>query len=175
MEKAVIVLKFGTSTKNSINDEAELYMVFSPDITIILLELLKEIVVNVISYVYNNKLYVRLLKYLYGLKQSSKKFHDYLRSWLASIGYSPSRVDVCLYIKRNKSSVSYLTTHVDDIMVTGNTQSDFISLESNIKQYFSGEASHQYGDKLNHLGLLIIIDRSIKKTQLVNHFIFRKY
>jgi hypothetical protein len=67
-------------------------------------------------------LYMKLDKFIYGLKQSPAKFQDHLKITLLSAGYSQLENDNCLFLKKDDESVSILSTHVDDIMQVSNRE-----------------------------------------------------
>lgn len=72
----------------------------------------------------NENLYVRLpdgrigklLKYLYGLKQAGKEWHENLSYTLLNDGYTQSAGDPCVFYKKvNKDYI--MLTHVDDLFL----------------------------------------------------------
>jgi hypothetical protein len=70
----------------------------------------------------NGCLYMKLDKFIYGLKQSPAKFQNHLRITLLSAGYSQLENDNCLYMKKFEDNISVLSTHVDDIMQVSNCE-----------------------------------------------------
>jgi hypothetical protein len=60
--------------------------------------------------------YMKLDKFIYGLKQSPAKFQKHLSSTLLSAGYNQLINDDCLFLKKDEDNISILSTHVDDIM-----------------------------------------------------------
>lgn len=65
----------------------------------------------------NSKLVCRLLKSLYGLKQSARTWHETLHRALLTAGYIQCREDPCLYYKIFDGDRCYLLVYVDDIVV----------------------------------------------------------
>ena len=61
------------------------------------------------------KLYLRLLKSLYGLKQASYEQYQEVNRYLASIGFTKSSADLNLYIKDDV----YLLLYIDDNLLVG--------------------------------------------------------
>jgi hypothetical protein len=60
--------------------------------------------------------YCRLLKALYGSKQASLIFYEFLCNKLPQLGYTQSINDPCLWFRRDEQDrLSVLCTHVDDI------------------------------------------------------------
>jgi len=72
----------------------------------------------------NGSIVVKLLRSLYGLKQSSAEWYSEICSTLTSQAtYKVSNVDKCVFFKRNDSGyLSIITIHVDDILLV--TQDD---------------------------------------------------
>ena len=56
-------------------------------------------------------------KGLYGLRTSSARFHEHLASKLRKMGYSPSKADTDLWIKRHPDGhYEYIANYVDDVI-----------------------------------------------------------
>jgi hypothetical protein len=68
----------------------------------------------------SGRLYVRLLRYVYGLRQAPARFNEYLTGYLKSLGFVQSSVDVCLF-RMADSTMGPLTVciHVDDLLCSG--------------------------------------------------------
>ena len=81
----------------------------------------------------NSKLYCKLKKSLYGLKQSSRLWNKKLHDSLIEQGFSQSKSDYCLYTKIQNNSVLYVLIWVDDLIICA---SDDILLQ-NFKQCMS--------------------------------------
>ena len=156
------------------DEKVDLFMVFQNNISSILLPMLIHTIPDISSFLYNGKLYVKLKKYLYGLKQSAKKFYDFICSWLISLGYKPSTTDTCLYIKHIDNNYSYIGTHVDDMLITANNQNDFTIIKTGISNYFSGTPTIQTGNSFTHLGISIERDRENKYTTLNESYYIKK-
>lgn len=62
----------------------------------------------------------KLLKSLYGLKQSSRQWFARLSSFLNSHGFSQSNSDCSLFIKSSKNTFTVLLIYVDDLILAGN-------------------------------------------------------
>lgn len=69
----------------------------------------------------------RLLKSLYGLKQSPKVWYDSVVAYLVSIGFKQSKLDPCIYIREDSVLGTFVAVyvHVDDMAVTGNDVGTF--------------------------------------------------
>jgi hypothetical protein len=62
------------------------------------------------------ELILELDKFIYGLKQSPRKFQEHLVATLKSLGYKQLEQDECLFIKWIDGGFSLLSCHVDDIL-----------------------------------------------------------
>jgi len=115
-----------------------------------------------------------IMIYLIRISLNSKKFYDFIFSWLISLGYTPSSTDVCLYTKCNGNDYSYIGTHVDDILIIANNSNDFTTIKNSICTYFSVNHSIQKGNSLTHLGITIERDRLNKCTTLSESYYIKK-
>jgi hypothetical protein len=72
------------------------------------------------------KLYCRLKKSLYGLKQSGRNWNNTLHKALTDLGYTQSKVDACLYTRDNgPNDHTKLVVWVDDVIIAAcNTQAE---------------------------------------------------
>jgi len=60
---------------------------------------------------------LRLKRTLYGLRQSPRAWNKLLNDLLASLGFTRSQVDPCLYQRRSGSHLTLLVVYVDDLLV----------------------------------------------------------
>jgi Reverse transcriptase (RNA-dependent DNA polymerase) len=65
----------------------------------------------------DGSLIFRLRRYLYGLQESPLAWNNTLHNKLKSLGFVRSVGDQCLYIKNDTLGCTYLTVHVDDMML----------------------------------------------------------
>ena len=63
-------------------------------------------------------LYFKLDRYVYGLHEAPNKFNGFLDEHLKKIGFVPSTVDKCFYIKETDEGKIMLSDHVDDMLLT---------------------------------------------------------
>jgi len=63
----------------------------------------------------------RLRRALYGLKQAPRAWHQKLKTVLTEMGFVPSKVDPCLYIKETDQGKILLLTYVDDLLIAAKT------------------------------------------------------
>ncbi|CAI5704871.1 unnamed protein product [Peronospora farinosa] len=59
----------------------------------------------------------RLLKSLYGLKQSGRLWNDLIHSFLLECGYTQSRQDPCVYFKHEAIGTTVVGLYVDDVII----------------------------------------------------------
>jgi hypothetical protein len=85
----------------------------------------------------NGRVYFRLNKYLYGLRQSPLEFYKVLKAALESMGFKQSKLDKCLFTHTiNKSNNKiHVVCHVDDILVVTPRRED-------LEDFFTALAKH---------------------------------
>ena len=67
----------------------------------------------------------RLLKSIYGLKQSSRQWYIRFHNTIISNDFTMIDEDHCVYTKRNKDKFVILSLYVDDILIVGNDKRSF--------------------------------------------------
>ena len=88
----------------------------------------------------------RLLKSIYGLKQSSRQWYIRFHNTIISNDFTMINEDHCVYTKRDKDKFIILSLYVDDILIVGNDK-EFLKgikgwLSSNFEMKDMGEAAH---------------------------------
>lgn len=63
----------------------------------------------------------KLVKSLYGLKQTSRKRHEILTSFLIKHQHKQATTNVSLFIKQDKKSFTIMLVYVDDIILADNS------------------------------------------------------
>jgi hypothetical protein len=115
----------------------------------------------------NGSIVVKLLRSLYGLKQSSAEWYAEICSTLTSQAmYTVSSVDNCLLFKRDESdNLSIITIHVDDILLVTQAEAEVRFLSTILKNRY-GDLEFS-SDNLSYLGMEIsrVRDGSILVTQ----------
>jgi hypothetical protein len=86
----------------------------------------------------------KLVKSLYGLKQASRKWYEKLTSILVSHHYKQAPSDHSLFIKQTSTSFTILLVYVDDILLAGNSLSEFAHIKQVLHTAF----------KIKDLGIL---------------------
>lgn len=64
---------------------------------------------------------LKLEKSIYGLKQAANVWYNTLSDALQKIGFVKSETDSCLHMYKHGHNVSFIVTHVDDLLWIGNT------------------------------------------------------
>jgi hypothetical protein len=72
----------------------------------------------------------KLQKSLYGLKQASRKWYERLTSTCLAQEYLQAASDHSLFVKKTSSSFTILLVYVDDIILAGNSISEFDHIKS---------------------------------------------
>ncbi|XP_052622580.1 retrovirus-related Pol polyprotein from transposon RE1 isoform X1 [Lactuca sativa] len=78
----------------------------------------------------------RLLKSLYGLKQAPRKWNERLCSSLLSFGFKQSINDYSLFVRQFQNTFVVLLVYVDDIILTGNDESEVNNVKTFLKSHF---------------------------------------
>ena len=104
-----------------------------------------------------------LHKSLYGLKQAPRAWHSKLKEMLAALGFIPSAADPALFIKTGDSPI-YLSTYVDDILVTTGDTAALAGTKASIMDAFE---ARDLGAATCFLGMDIHRDRNARTIRLV--------
>lgn len=79
----------------------------------------------------------RLLKSLYGLKQSPRQWYKRFDKFIQTCGFVRSMYDNCVYIKREKGvAVIYLLLYVDDMLITSHSTEKIEEIKMKLKTEF---------------------------------------
>lgn len=78
----------------------------------------------------------KLIKSIYGLKQSSRVWNDVLNDVLLDFGLKRSTYDQCLYYLTNKKDKLYVTIYVDDILIFSNNAEKEAELKATLCKSF---------------------------------------
>ena len=97
---------------------------------------------------------VRLRRALYGLKEAPRRWYDTLAASLRDMGFSKSKHDECLFMKRCKEGMHYVLVHVDDMLSTG-PKSSMVKLREGLKRRFRAVTETLNQDRFNYLGMTV--------------------
>jgi histone deacetylase 1/2 len=96
----------------------------------------------------------KLHKALYGLKQAPRARFERLKSTLVKIGFNPSRCDPSLFTMHTNQQSTFLLVYVDDIIITGSSQTLIQQLIHKLDQEFSlkdlGKLDYFLGIEVHH-------------------------
>jgi hypothetical protein len=126
------------------NLEKKIYMKLSKDVS----EILITEKPNLRKYIYNQEIYVKLNKPLYGLKEAGIMWYDTIKSYLITIGYKPSVTDRCIFVKRQGVHFTIICMHVDDLLIVGNDDGTLeelkkqLTLEYGVKEFQENNISY---------------------------------
>jgi len=101
----------------------------------------------------DQNLVCKLLRSIYGLKQSSRRWYIKFHNVVTSFGFEENIVDDCIYIKTRGSSFIILVLYVDDILLASNSlgmireTKEFLSKNFDMKDL--GEASYVIGIEIH--------------------------
>ena len=70
---------------------------------------------------------IEIQRAMYGLAGSARAFADFLADSIRRLGFTPSRADPDLWIKKMPYGYDYIATHVDDLIVVSKNPQDYIA------------------------------------------------
>lgn len=105
----------------------------------------------------------KLIKALYGLKESPRAWYECLDKFLISIGFVRSNVDFCLYTLRTENDTVYLLIFVDDLLICGTDQSKIKRIKVLLSERFQMK---DLGKIKEYLGITVDYDSCIKEMKL---------
>jgi hypothetical protein len=85
----------------------------------------------------NKKVRVRIVKSLYGQKQSPKIWNDHLNNIMITMGMLRCPVSPCLYSGTKGSEYLYVSVHVDDGLIAGSSQDVVTNFIESFKTYLN--------------------------------------
>lgn len=95
----------------------------------------------------------KLLKSIYGLKQSSRQWYIRFHKAVESYGFSAMDEDRCVYYKNSGTKFMIMTLYVDDILLASNDVSYLMDIKSWLSSNFEmkdmGEAAYILGIKIS--------------------------
>jgi hypothetical protein len=120
-----------------------------------------------------NMYYVKLVKSLYGLKQSGRIWYNRLKEFLINKGYSNS--DDCPYVFIRKSSTSFciISVYADDLNIIGHAK-NIDESRNHLKKEFEmkdlGKTKFYLGLQIEHLQMGILVHQSAYAKKVLNKF-----
>lgn len=95
----------------------------------------------------------KLNKALYGLKQAPRAWYNELKNYLLSLGFRNSVADASLFFFISNGRYLFMLIYVDDIIITGNSESAIVNLIANLSRRFSLK---DMGDLSYFLGIEVL-------------------
>ena len=121
----------------------------------------------------NSGLHCKLLKSLYGLRQSSRQFHIKFSNVLLNLGLVQSKVDNCLFYRIDGNDLTMLVIYVDDAIIASSNKQIINDLKSGIQK----ELKIKTKPLSFFLGIEILIDEnhniSMNQTKHINEILER--
>jgi len=78
----------------------------------------------------------KLKKSLYGIKQASRQWFSKLSTTLVSLRYQQSKNDYSLFINKSSTYITIAAVYVDDIMLTGSSQTEIALIKKHLHSCF---------------------------------------
>jgi hypothetical protein len=101
-----------------------------------------------------NMYYVKLIKSLYGLKQSERMWYNRLNELLLNKGYSNSDDCPCVFIRKSSTGFCIISVYVDDLNIIGHTN-NIDEAHNHLKKEFEmkdlGKTKFCLGLQIEHL------------------------
>lgn len=103
----------------------------------------------------------KLIKALYGLKESPRAWYNCLDKFLTSINFKKSTADPCLYTVKNGNYTVYLLIFVDDLLICSENEMEIKKIKFLLSQKFKMK---DLGKIKEYLG--ITVDYDLKKGEM---------
>jgi hypothetical protein len=118
----------------------------------------------------NHNLYcVKLVKSLYGLKQSGRMWYNRLEKFLLNKGYSNSDDCPCVFIRKSSAAFYIISVYVDDLNIIGHAK-DIDEARNHLKKEFEmkdlDKTKFCLGLQIEHLrtGIFVYQSACVKKV-----------
>ena len=83
-----------------------------------------------------NKVY-KLLKSLYGLRESPRLWYECFNNFVNELGFKRSNHDYCLYKKGNNTEPIYILLFVDDMLICCKNQNEINTVKQKLSNRFN--------------------------------------
>jgi hypothetical protein len=80
-----------------------------------------------------------LLKSLYGLKQSGRRWNVKINQSLIQIGFTPLHADRCVYVRRKADVIIIIALYVDDLLIASSRKPEMASIKRMLTQMYEME------------------------------------
>ena len=116
----------------------------------------------------------KLVKSLYGLKQTPKKWHEKFDNIMITNGFRINECDKCVYIKDTENGYVILCLYVDDILIVGNDDKMIKSTKNMLNSRFDmkdmGLANVILGIKITRISDRLILSKSHYADKILEKF-----
>jgi hypothetical protein len=122
----------------------------------------------------NHNMYcVKLVKSLYGLKQSGRMWYNQLKEFILNKGYSNSDDCPCVFIRKSATGFCIISAYVDDLNIIGHTK-DVDEARNHLKVEFEmkdlDRTNFFLGLQLEHLHTGILVHQSTYVQKILEKF-----
>jgi hypothetical protein len=122
----------------------------------------------------NHNMYcVKLVKSLYGLKQSGRMWYNQLKEFLLNKGYSNNDDCPCVFIRKFTTGFCIISVYMDDLNIIGHIK-DIDEARGHLKTEFEvkylGRIKFCLGLQLEHLPTGILIHQSVYVQKILKKF-----
>jgi hypothetical protein len=119
------------------------------------------------------KVFLHLLKSIYGLHQSGREWNIHITENLIKLGFTQSRSDPCLFIRKNKDKTGFILLYVDDLVIMALTSGEVNDIKTELKKEYSisdlGEAKHILGLQIEHVRKGIYLGQPAYIDQIIGN------
>jgi hypothetical protein len=121
----------------------------------------------------HNTYYVKLIKSLYGLKQSGRMWYNRLKKFLLNKCYSNSDYCPGVFIRKSVTGFCIISVYVDNLNIIGHTK-DIDEARNHLKMEFEmkdlGRIKFCLGLQLDHLHMGILVHQSVYVQKILKKF-----
>ncbi|GKD65618.1 putative zinc finger, CCHC-type containing protein [Tanacetum coccineum] len=120
----------------------------------------------------------KLRKFLHGPKQTSRQWNHELSIFLQALGFTQSKNDYSLFVKKHQHEFTAVLVYVDDILITGNCEAELSSTKMALDQKFTikdlGLAQYFLGIEICRTAQVLIPIKGSKGNSLSNPEAYRR-
>jgi hypothetical protein len=122
----------------------------------------------------NRNMYcVKLVKSLYGLKQSRRMWYNRLKEFLLNKGYSNIDDGLCVFIRKSTTGFCIISVYVNDLYIIGHAK-DIDEACNHLKKEFEmkdlGKTKFCLGLQIEHLQTGILVHQSTYAKKVLEKF-----
>jgi hypothetical protein len=121
----------------------------------------------------HNMYYVKVIKSLYGLKQSGRMWYNRLKEFLVNKCYSNSDDCPCVLIRKSATGFCIISIYIDDLNIIGHTKDidearNYLKMEFEMNDF--GRTKYYLGLHLEHLHTSILVHQSTYVKKILKKF-----